>query len=204
MNIDVIRGDTINIQFEIDSDTVLNLNDEGFTVTFSLKKAATDTAYIFQKDKTAVTSPADNVFILRIAPEDTTNLIPGFYFYDIQLGLGDDIYTIALGKFSLNIDITRPPIVYPEFPFPDIDGDGIITANDASMVMNAYMKIRTGEPSGLTPEQENLADCDRDGYFDATDVSLIIDFYTRCDRGKYENNQTGWTLFMSDNYEPQG
>lgn len=200
MNIDMIRGDTLNIQFEIDSNTVLDLTSDDFNVTFSLKKAATDTAYIFQKDKSAVTSPADNVFVIRVAPEDTTHLIPGFYFYDIQLEIGDDIYTIALGKLNLSIDITRPPAVLPEFPYPDIDGDGIITANDAQMVLEAYMNIRTGEPSGLTPEQENLADCDRDGYIDSTDASLIVRFYSGCQKGKYENNATGWTIYMSENY----
>lgn len=204
MNLDIIRGDTVNIQFEIDSDTVLDLSSENFNVTFSLKKAATDTAYVFQKDKTAVTSPADNVFILRIAPEDTTNLIAGFYFYDIQLSIGDDIYTIALGKFNINIDITRPPVVLPEFPYPDIDNDGIVTANDASLVLDAYMNIMVGDPSGLTPEQENLADCNRDGVIDTTDSTLIMSFYSGCTAGRYENNSTGWTLFMSENYVPQG
>ena len=200
MNFDVIRGDTINIQFEIESDTVLDLESDSFLITFSLKKAATDTAYVLQKNKSAVTKIADNVFILRIAPEDTTYLVPGFYYYDIQLQIGDDIYTIALGKLNLNIDITRPPVELPEFLYPDIDGDGLVTTNDSTMVLDAYASIQTGQPTGLTPEQENLADCNRDGFIDAADATLISRFVVLCTQGTYENNSEGWTLFMTEYY----
>lgn len=204
MNIDMIRGDTLNIQLEIESDTVLDLTSDDFQITFSLKRSATDSTYVFQKDKTAVTSPADNVFILRVAPEDTTNLISGFYYYDIQLNIGDDIYTVAIGKLHLAIDITRPPVVLPTFPYPDIDGSGTVTATDASMVLTAYTNIQSGEPSGLTPEQENLADANRDGVINSVDASLIMSFYSGCATGRYVNNQNGWTAFMTEHYEPQG
>jgi hypothetical protein len=200
MDLDIIRGDTVNIQFEVESDTVLDLDSDDFSVTFSLKKTTTDTAYIFQKDKTAVTSPADNVFILRIAPEDTTHLLPGYYFYDIQLGIGDDIYTIAIGKFTINVDITRPPVVLPEFPFPDINNDGLITETDAQMILTASINIVQGLPSGLTEEQEDLADCNRDGVIDSIDVSLVLAFCTDVANGLYNNTALGWTLFMTDNY----
>lgn len=203
MNIDMIRGDTVNIQFEIESDTVLDLTSDDFEITFSLKRSATDNAYVFQKDKTAVTSPADNVFILRVAPEDTVNLIPGYYYYDLQLNIGEDIFTIAIGKLHLEIDITRPPAVLPAFPYPDIDGDGTVTAIDASIVLTAYTNIQAGEPSGLTPEQENLADANRDGIINSVDAALIMSFYSGCSTGTYTNNQAGWTTFMTEHYVPQ-
>lgn len=203
MNLDIIRGDTVNIQFEVESDTVLDLTSDDFEITFSLKRSATDNVYVFQKDKTAVTSPADNVFILRVAPEDTVNLIPGYYYYDLQLNIGTDVYTIAIGKIHLEIDITRPPAVLPAFPYPDIDGNGTVTAIDASMVLTAYTNIQAGEPSGLTPEQENLADANRDGIISSVDASLIMSFYSGCSTGTYTNNQTGWTTFMTEHYVPQ-
>ena len=203
MNIDIIRGDTVNIQFEVESDTVLDLTSDDFEITFSLKRSATDNAYVFQKDKTAVTSPADNVFILRVAPEDTVHLIPGYYYYDLQLNIGTDVYTIAIGKIHLEIDITRPPVILPDFPFPDIDGNGTVTAIDSSMVLTAYTNIQAGEPSGLTPEQEDLADANRDGIISSVDASLIMSFYSGCSTGDYTNNQAGWTTFMTEHYVPQ-
>lgn len=204
MNIDMIRGDTLNILFAIEADTVLDLTSDDFEITFSLKRLATDNEYVFQKDKTAVVSIAENVFVLRIAPEDTVDLVPGYYYYDIQLNIGDDIYTISIGKFHIEIDITRPPVVPPTFPYPDINGDGIVTSIDASMVLTAYMNIVSGEPSGLTPEQENLADCNRDGFITSKDASLILSFYADCQSGLYSNDQAGWTNFMTEHYVPQG
>ena len=149
MNIDTIRGDTLNIQLEFESDTVLDLTSEDFDITFSLKQFATAIEYVFQKDKTAVTEIDDNIFMLRIAPEDTVDLVPGFYYYDIEVKLGDDIYTVAIGRMHIEVDITRPPVVLPEFPFPDVNGDGIITLTDAtdiSMLSALIFKADMAEP----------------------------------------------------------
>ena len=204
MNIDAIRGDTLNIQIEIESDTVLDLTSNDVNITFSCKQSATAAPYIFQKDKTAVTTLGDNTFMLRIAPEDTNDIIPGYYNYDIELQVGDDIYTLALGRLHIEADITRPPVVLPEFPYPDLDNDGYITALDASTVITAVENIKAGEPSGLTTEQEDLADCNRDGFIDDTDASLLLSFYAGTAGGKYTNNQAGWTEFMTEHYIPQG
>lgn len=203
MNIDTIRGDTLNIQLEFESDIVLNLESEDFDITFSLKQFATAVPYVFQKDKTAVTEIDDNIFMLRIAPEDTVDLVPGYYYYDIEVKLGEDVYTVAIGRLHIEVDITRPPVVLPSFPFPDIDGNGAITAMDASMVLTAYSNIQAGEPSGLTPEQEDLADANRDGIINSVDASLIMSFYSGCSTGTYTNDQTGWNTFMAEHYEPQ-
>lgn len=203
MNIDTIRGDTLNIQLEFESNIVLNLESEDFNITFSLKQFATAVPYVFQKDKTAVTKIDDNIFMLRIAPEDTVDLVPGYYYYDIEVKLGEDVYTVAIGRLHIEVDITRPPVVLPTFPYPDIDGDGSVTSIDASMVLRAYTNIQTGEPSGLTPEQEDLADANRDGIINSVDASLIMSFYSGCSTGTYTNDQTGWNTFMAEHYEPQ-
>lgn len=204
MNIDMIRGDTLTVQFEIESNTILDLADDNYKITFSLKQSATATEYVFQKDKTAVTQISQNNFKIRIAPEDTVNLVPGFYFYDLQLEIYDDVFTIAIGKLYLKADITRPPAELPDFPYPDIDGDGRVTSMDASLVFTAYNNIMTDQPSGLTPEEENLADCNRDGLIDVIDAQLILSYYAGCGSGKYTNNQAGWTAFMTEHYIPQG
>lgn len=197
------RGDSIFIQFDIDSDIVLDLSSDDFEITFSLKQSATDSAYVFQKDKTAVTQLAENSFVLRIAPEDTVDLFPGYYYYDIQLNIGDDVFTIALGQLQLVRDITRPPVVLPTFIYPDVNGDGIVDASDAVLVMQAYANIQAGQPSGLTEEQENLADCDRNGIIDSTDAVLISSFYSACQGGTYTNNSAGWTEYMNARYGAQ-
>lgn len=201
MDIDMIRGDTLNIQFEIECSTEIELSSDDFQVTFSCKQFATDSTYIFQKDKTAVTQVGYNKFVLRLAPEDTQELNAGYYYYDLQLNIGDDVYTIALGKLQLIRDITLPPAVLPEFVYPDVNGDGTVNSSDAVLILSAYSNIQTGEPSGLTPEQENLADANRDGVINSTDASLVLTFYSKCATGQYENNAAGWTEFMTERYE---
>ena len=196
----MIRGDTVNIQFEVESDTVLDLTSNDFQVTFSLKQAATDTEYVFQKHKTAVTQISENNFILRIAPEDTAELIAGYYYYDLELKIGDDVYTIALGTFQIIRDITLPPVPLPDFVYPDINDDGTVDQTDKDMIISAYMNIMVGDPSGLTAEQENLADCNRDGRITAIDASYVGGFLTAVSQGTYTNNSAGWIQYMTDRF----
>lgn len=204
MNIDLIRGDTLNIEFEITSETAIDLSDEGFDVKFSVKQAATNNNYIFQKDKTAVTQKAGNTFVLRVAPEDTQNLRAGWYYYDLQITLDDDVYTILIGMLQLIRDITLPPSALPDFIYPDVNGDDTVNNQDVNLIWTAYMNIATGEPSGLTDEQEDIADCNRDGRIDSTDVSLAMLFISEVGEGKYVNNAEGWSEFMANHYEIQG
>lgn len=204
LDIDAIRGDTLTIQFEIESNIELDLNDDEFEIAFSVKQPATSTGYVLQKDKTAVSKIGNNIFLLRVAPEDTTYLVPGFYNYDLQITIYDDIFTIAIGRLQLILDITRPRVNLPAFPYPDIDADGIITTHDAEMIATAYRNIMTDQPSGLTPAQENLADCNRDGYIDMTDSSLVRAYIEQCQQGVYQNDAYGWASFMTDRFIPQG
>ena len=150
MDIDMIRGDTLNIQFEIEADEPINYASEDFNVTFSVKQAATDNAYVFQKHKSAVTEIDENTFVLRVAPEDTESLTPGYYYYDLQLNIKTDVFTIALGYLQIIRDITLPSAVLPVFIYPDINGNGIVDRTDAVLIMQAYSNIQTGQPSGLT------------------------------------------------------
>lgn len=204
MDIDMIRGDTLNIQFEIEADEPINYASEDFNVTFSVKQAATDNAYVFQKHKSAVTEIAENTFVLRVAPEDTESLTPGYYYYDLQLNIKTDVFTIALGYLQIIRDITLPPAVLPVFIYPDINGNGIVDRTDAVLIMQAYSNIQTGQPSGLTPEQEDMADCNRNGVIDSPDVSLCLSFIRDCEAGKYTNDLAGWNEFMAIHYSLQG
>lgn len=199
-NIDMIRGDTLSITFSIDADTDIDLSAEDVAFTFSVKEKATDIAYVFQKDKSAVTALGDNSFTLRIAPEDTVGLVPGYYYYDIQFDFGGDVYTLAIGQLHIGIDITRPPVVYPDFPYPDINGDGTVDSSDTAPVLRAYANVQAGQPSGLTEEQEDLADCNRNGVFDSSDVASLLQFYSACQSGVYTNDQDGWTEYMRSKY----
>mgnify|MGYP002857571121 CR=1 FL=1 len=82
--------------------------------------------------------------------------------------------------------------------YPDVDGSGKVNASDASAILEAAANIGAGRPSGLTPEQELLADADCDGYITASDASLVLSFAASAGVGLYDNDLTGWTNFLND------
>lgn len=81
--------------------------------------------------------------------------------------------------------------------WPDVNGDGEVSASDASMIAEAAANIGIGQPSGLTEEQELKADADRDGTITAIDSSLALQFASETGLGHYANTPAGWVEFLS-------
>lgn len=95
----------------------------------------------------------------------------------------------------------RTAIPISDCRYPDIDGDGRVTAADASMILEAAANIGAGHPSGLTPEQELLADTNRDGIIDATDAAFVQQFVAQCGAGIWTDSESGWTDFINYNLD---
>ncbi len=62
-------------------------------------------------------------------------------------------------------------------PHPDMDGDGIITASDAQIVLSAFAALITEVQPDLTPEQLAAADIDGSGEITALDAQYILTYY---------------------------
>ena len=60
----------------------------------------------------------------------------------------------------------------------DTDGDGEVTAADAQLALNAYVRLTAGKESGLTETQSAAADADGDSQITVSDAQLILRFYT--------------------------
>lgn len=67
------------------------------------------------------------------------------------------------------------PYIYPEIIAGDTDGDGMITANDASAVLSAYSMLSTGEELILN---STIFDYNNDGLVNASDASAILAKYS--------------------------
>lgn len=102
--IELTRGDTLAFDVtisEIDGVTIESMY-------FSVKKKPSDTQYIFQKSiGNGITQLEELKYRVRIAPKDTYEIVAGKYAYDLQIGLGGDIYTPLMGTFKLNWDVTE-------------------------------------------------------------------------------------------------
>lgn len=117
-DIELTRGDTL--VFDVTISEIEDVTIE--SMYFSVKKKPSDDVYIFQKsigngitfiehfvpDQNDEEAASEYYkYRVRVAPEDTCEVVAGKYAYDLQIGLGGDIYTPLLGNFKLNWDVTE-------------------------------------------------------------------------------------------------
>ena len=105
-NISMVRGDTLAFDIKL---TDVEATVE--SIYFSCKQNYTEEEYVFQKSiADGVTEVDEDTYRVRVAPEDTANVAAGEYVYDLQLGLGADIYTLLMGRLTLKQDVTEETV----------------------------------------------------------------------------------------------
>lgn len=103
-----VKGDTFSCGL-----TIENLDQELDTVYFTCRENLNDNSEaLFIKslnDGITIVEEEENTYkyAIRIAPEDTKDLQSGTYYYDLEVGVNDDIFTIMKGKFILEQDSSR-------------------------------------------------------------------------------------------------
>ena len=103
-NITMTRGDTVTFNIQ-----VFDENGDPVTIDscfFTCKKRASSTETVFQKSLGHGITQSDGLITVRIAPEDTREVDEGEYFYDCQLGVANDKYTIKKGVLTIEWDAT--------------------------------------------------------------------------------------------------
>ncbi len=78
----------------------------------------------------------------------------------------------------------------------DINRDDQVDASDAAAVLVAAAKVGSGNPSGLSKEQERDADVDGSGDFDAQDAALILRYAAAVGSG-YKGSLTAYLKSVS-------
>ena len=102
-NIRMVKGDTVSFGVEFEG-----LTQDLETAFFSCKKDLDETGYIFQKSiGNGISKVGDGQYTVRIAPEDTEDLDVGEYFYDLQVSLNSDVFTILRGVLFIEFDVTE-------------------------------------------------------------------------------------------------
>lgn len=102
-NITMVRGDTVAFGLEIDGLDGLDLD----TAYLSCKANPQATSYIFRKTLgNGIEKLEDGKYTVRIAPEDTRHINAGRYWYDLQIGVNGDVYTLLLGMLVILQDIS--------------------------------------------------------------------------------------------------
>ena len=108
-NIQMIRGDTLAFAVKITFDEAPQALD---TAYFTCKRNYSDNTPIFQKKLENGIYLADTTddavyYTVRVAPIDTKSVEAGQYYYDMQIGVNGDIYTILDGVIEIGWDVTR-------------------------------------------------------------------------------------------------
>ena len=80
--------------------------------------------------------------------------------------------------------------------YPDINGDGYVTAADAALILTAAENIAAGQSSGLTPAQELLADADMDGSITADDSALVLQYAAAVSAGLITDSAASWQVYL--------
>lgn len=76
--------------------------------------------------------------------------------------------------------------------YPDVNGDGAVTAADASLILNAA----EGKGS-LTAEQKILADADRDGEITEADAVLVLEYASAVSAGQFADSPGSWYAYLN-------
>lgn len=109
-NIIHTKGDTFSCGFTVE-DLEQSIESAKFTCRDSLKD---NSNVLFQKTLgngiTLVETDTEKdikKYAVRVAPNDTKNLQAGTYYYDLEIGVNGDIFTIMKGRFVLEQDCSR-------------------------------------------------------------------------------------------------
>ena len=103
-NITMVKGDTL--QFNVQ---VIDENGDPMTLDsafMTCKERPNSSDKVFQKSLSNGIVQSEGMLLVRVAPEDTSEVEAGQYFYDFQIGIGQDKYTIMIGVLSLEQDVT--------------------------------------------------------------------------------------------------
>lgn len=97
------RGDTFSFTLTLTDIDTSSINN----IFFTAKKNPTDSIFVFQKTLAdGITDEGEGVYIVRVAPEDTCKVPAGVYVYDLELDIGNDVYTVIKGPLTLVQDVT--------------------------------------------------------------------------------------------------
>ena len=107
LNIEMTKGDTFSCGIKL-----IDLGQEIESAYLTVKNNYDDETPLFQKElengiELDHIDGQDYYYTARIAPNDTKNLEPKKYFYDLEINVNNDTFTILKGILDLSYDVTN-------------------------------------------------------------------------------------------------
>ena len=103
-NITMVKGDTLSFNVQVFDENGDAMEVDSAFMTCKKKPASSEK--VFQKSLENGITQTEGMLLVRVAPEDTQDAVAGEYFYDFQIGIAQDKYTIMRGILSLEQDVT--------------------------------------------------------------------------------------------------
>ena len=105
LNLEMTKGDTLSFGVKIQ-----NLGQALDSAYFTVKNNFDDNTVLFQKtlENGVVIDHIDGndyYYKVRVAPEDTANLEPKKYYYDFEINVNNDTFTILKGILDIEFDV---------------------------------------------------------------------------------------------------
>lgn len=97
-----------------------------------------------------------------------------------------------------------PALRESEQRYPDLNGDGAVTAADAAIILTAAENIAAGKPGGLTAAQELLADADLDGTVTEADSVLVLQYAAAVSAGEFADTPEQWQRYLRRYFAVKG
>ena len=108
---ELFRGDDFTLRIEVtdDSDTPIDVSGWAFKATLKLNtQAPDDQAPVKVNIPPATGNEAEQGIVHLVLPNDQTrNLKPATYFFDLQRESNETVNTVLMGRVRVHADVTR-------------------------------------------------------------------------------------------------
>lgn len=107
-NLKMVRGDTMTFGIELEGDDGQVFEQDLESAFFTCKTSYDADQPVFQKSlSNGITKVATGQYVVRVAPTDTEGIEAGNYYYDFEIGLNSDIFTVLKGVLTIENDVTN-------------------------------------------------------------------------------------------------
>ena len=93
----LVKGDTLAFNMEFSG-----LESDLSSAYFGAKTNpnANDYAFLIELND-GISKTSDGIYLVRLAPDDTSSLTSGIYYYSLKVGVSTDVYTIMFGQINI-------------------------------------------------------------------------------------------------------
>jgi len=107
-NLSMVRGDTLTFGVELEDENGELFTQDLESAYFTCKSSYDEEQAVFQKDlNVGISKVATGQYVVRVAPTDTEGVVPGKYYYDFEIGVNSDIFTVLKGVLTIENDVTN-------------------------------------------------------------------------------------------------